>query len=83
MLMGASITTGPRSTWRTWSNPNHYIGRRWDQGVISYEIEMFNGGFWEFVNASNNFRRVSIYVVPGPYNPGTNWRYEHWSTVGC
>lgn len=73
-----------RSTWRTWSNPNSWGGRRWSGSTITYETSSLYGGYDEFVNASNNWRWTDMnYLGQGPYNPGTNWRWEQWSTIGC
>lgn len=72
------------STWRTWSNPNSWLGRRYSGATVTYEDYQAFGGYDEFVNASNNWRSTYIYAWgQGPYNPGTNWRWEQWSTIGC
>jgi len=80
---GGPHTWTHKSTWRTWSNPNQWLGRRLLDAEITYEYYAPFGLYWEFVNASNNWRRTTLHVFEGPYQPGTNWRWEQWSTIGC
>ena len=67
----------------TLSNLNMWLGRRLDGATTTYEYFSPYGGYHSFVNASNNWRRTTIYGEQTPYNPGTNYRLEQWSTIGC
>lgn len=71
------------SNWRTWSNPNAWLGRRLFEDNIWFEYYAPYGGYYEFTNASNNWRRTTMHGFQYPYNPGMNWRWEQRSTIGC
>ncbi len=59
------------------------LGRRLQDATVWYEVYAPYGGYHEFVNASNNWRRTTMHGFQYPYNPGMNWRWEQRSTVGC
>lgn len=72
------------SNWQTWSNPNDYLARRLYDATVTYERYVSaNPNYHEFTNGSNNWRRTTMHIFQTPYNPGTNWRWEQRSTIGC